>query len=191
MNPDDTWTVVRKEQRKKPIKVETTFNIQILTGTKVKIEITQSQPDRYTSKRMKDIYHRCLTSILTTSDQKEYEELFIKHHAKFTELSWLAYNGKLLIGLITLDLADSNGFNIKNLAVDPFYQKKGIGHKLVESLLTYSKMIGITKLSLFLNETNIAAIKIFLENGFVEEARGNDQYLIEIGMRKVYMSKQL
>jgi len=63
---------------------------------------------------------------------------------------------------------------IREIAVDPSYQRKGIGRSLMASAMTYGKDRGARKAFLMADELNIHAIKLYNEFGF--EA-GQDQQL--------------
>ena len=56
--------------------------------------------------------------------------------------------------------------HITNIAVHPEYRGKGIGSSLVEELIKIAKNEGITRMTLEVRESNIAAQRLYSKYGF-------------------------
>lgn len=56
--------------------------------------------------------------------------------------------------------------HITNVAVHPYYRKKGIGEALVSILITCSKEVGIVNHTLEVRASNAAAISLYTKLGF-------------------------
>lgn len=66
-------------------------------------------------------------------------------------------------GLIAYDNMEEDGFSfvyIRNLGVDPLFQRQGIGKELLDSVKQ------ITKTAILNNNVNEMAVSLFLKNGF-------------------------
>ncbi|KKI88842.1 hypothetical protein WQ54_29210 [Bacillus sp. SA1-12] len=66
-----------------------------------------------------------------------------------------------------------------DLAVDPDYQGKGIGRKLLETYMQLAIEKGIYKLSLRVLATNADAIQFYKKCGFIEQGRLINEFYID------------
>jgi ribosomal protein S18 acetylase RimI-like enzyme len=66
-----------------------------------------------------------------------------------------------------------------DMGVHPAFQRKGIGSKLLTFMEKWAKEQGIKKLSLRVLATNPGAIALYQANGFKEEGRLVDEFLLD------------
>jgi RimJ/RimL family protein N-acetyltransferase len=64
------------------------------------------------------------------------------------------------------------------IGIHPNFQGKGIGKALINYTCKWGKENGITKLSLRVLATNEPAISFYLKNGFIEQGRLIDEFII-------------
>ncbi len=55
---------------------------------------------------------------------------------------------------------------ITNIATHPEYRRKGLGHRIVASLVEYARRNGLVTISLEVRESNTAAIELYKKFGF-------------------------
>lgn len=67
---------------------------------------------------------------------------------------------------------------ITMVAVHPDYRGKGIGEKLVRSLLDYEKNNGVTRVNLEVREGNISARKLYEKCGFMCDGLRKNYYTL-------------
>lgn len=67
--------------------------------------------------------------------------------------------------------------HITNIAVHPFFRRKGIGEAILKALMTEAHRMGIDRMTLEVRASNIAAQSLYKKLGFVE-----------VGVRKGYYS---
>ena len=82
--------------------------------------------------------------------------------------TWLvACDGDIVAGYVgsqsVLDEAD-----MMNIAVSPNYRRMGIATKLMNVLQAQLKQKGVCKLSLEVRKSNLSAISLYLQNGFIQ-----------------------
>lgn len=66
--------------------------------------------------------------------------------------------------------------HITNVAVDPEYRKRGIGHELMREMMRAAVLRGAEKMSLEVRVTNEAAQRLYASIGFVAEGRRKKYY---------------
>lgn len=77
----------------------------------------------------------------------------------------IARLNKKIVGFAgVIDTVDQ--LEITNIVVKKAFRKKGIGNKLLEQLIKLAKENGKDKITLEVNSTNLAAIKLYEKNGF-------------------------
>jgi ribosomal-protein-alanine N-acetyltransferase len=79
-----------------------------------------------------------------------------------------------LIGYTILSTAAGEA-HILNLCVDPVYQRRGFGGRLLAGLLAYADEAHIDRMFLEVRPSNLAAISLYQRAGFVR-----------LGVRKAY-----
>jgi len=100
------------------------------------------------------------------------EAMFIKEIED--QYSFVLENTKKIIGYICgWKILDE--FTITNVAVEPNFQKKGFGKKIVEFIINRAKKVKCNNIFLEVRESNIVAIKMYVGLGFSK-----------IGFRKNY-----
>lgn len=65
------------------------------------------------------------------------------------------------------------------IAVHPDFQKKGIGTELLKYIASWGKQNGFIKVSLRVLSTNKTAIPFYISNGFKEQGRLFDEFLLD------------
>ncbi|MGN1301023.1 MAG: ribosomal protein S18-alanine N-acetyltransferase [Clostridia bacterium] len=77
----------------------------------------------------------------------------------------IAKLNKEIVGFAgVIDTVDQ--LEITNIVVKKDYRKNGIGNELLTKLITLAKENGKDKITLEVNNTNLAAIKLYEKNGF-------------------------
>ena len=77
----------------------------------------------------------------------------------------IARLNKKIVGFAgVIDTVDQ--LEITNIVVKKDFRKKGIGNELLEQLIKLAKENGKGKITLEVNSTNLAAIKLYEKNGF-------------------------
>lgn len=66
--------------------------------------------------------------------------------------------------------------HITNIAVSPEYQRKKIGSCLIQQLMKVAKINDITRMTLEVGETNIAAQNLYSKHGFYSAGIRKDYY---------------
>ncbi len=89
---------------------------------------------------------------------------------------FLAKNEEKCVGYGGMYTVLSEGY-VTNIGVLPEHRKKGIGQRLLEALIEYSKENKLSFLSLEVRVSNLAAISLYEKNGFKK-----------IGVRKNFYS---
>lgn len=87
--------------------------------------------------------------------------------AKGGQILFATFNNEL-IGTISLIKSEDNEFELCKLAVTEAYKGLKIGQKLTDSLIDYSKKIGIKKLYLASNTKLNPAITLYRKIGFID-----------------------
>jgi ribosomal protein S18 acetylase RimI-like enzyme len=65
------------------------------------------------------------------------------------------------------------------IAVHPDFQKKGVGGELLNYISSWGKQNGFKKISLRVLSTNKSAIPFYISNGFKEQGRLIDEFLLD------------
>ncbi len=110
-------------------------------------------------------WHREIYKDPTIGGEKP-ENYFDEHLAKVgSDRLWVAIQGDALVGLIGLVIAAEEA-EIEPLIVSKDYRKKGVGEKLVKTVVSEARNLGIRLLSVKPVARNIQAIKFFHRHGF-------------------------
>ena len=83
-------------------------------------------------------------------------------------------------------IKQERNFLLDNIAVDPDYQGRGFGRKLIAFAEEMAKSARLNLLTLYTNEQMTENIEFYEKLGFVEMERKTEQ-----GYRRVYMQKTL
>ncbi|KAF8194554.1 acyl-CoA N-acyltransferase [Pholiota molesta] len=79
----------------------------------------------------------------------------------------MAGKGKV-VGCVGLEAALDGTANLKRMAVDPAYQKHGVGRALMTTLLDHAKASDISTISLSTTVCHVAAMKMYERVGFTK-----------------------
>lgn len=94
------------------------------------------------------------------------EEYFDKHLAKVgPENLWVAKIGSDIIGLAGL-IIEGNEAEIEPLIVSKAYRGKGVGKKLLETVISEARKIGVRLLCIKPVARNVKTIRLLYEQGF-------------------------
>lgn len=66
-----------------------------------------------------------------------------------------------------------------HIGVHPDFQRKGVGSELLTYIFLWAKKNGYRKISIRVLASNISAIPFYLSNGFLEQGRLKEEFLIE------------
>ncbi len=86
------------------------------------------------------------------------------------------HNDKIIgfSGLITDDYKNKGIFEI---FIHKNYRNAGIGKELTQSIIEYSKNIGLKQINLSVRKNNIPAIKLYEKMGFIKQSRDTNSIL--------------
>ena len=88
-------------------------------------------------------------------------------------LTYVAANGKKVVGfIICMTILDE--MHLTNIAIDPEFQRKKVGHALLEHIFCYGERFGSSVMYLDVRKSNEAAINFYRGFGFdvLYERRG-------------------
>lgn len=97
-----------------------------------------------------------------------------KRNAIIRNIKYIIYRKKPEISIINEVTSFEPTIGIVGIGVDPRYQGKGYGSKLIQAAKEFAKDNGFSTLSLSVNAHNGQAIKSYCRNGFVEVAKGKE-----------------
>ena len=66
--------------------------------------------------------------------------------------------------------------HLLNIAIDPAYQGKGLGDKLLQQIILQNRTIGVKIISLEVRVSNLPAINLYEKRGFLKDAIRPDYY---------------
>tara|TARA_B100001113_G_scaffold334946_1_gene314050 strand:+ start:268 stop:708 length:441 start_codon:yes stop_codon:yes gene_type:complete len=66
--------------------------------------------------------------------------------------------------------------HLLNIAIDPAYQGKGLGDKLLQQIILQNRTIGVKTISLEVRVSNLPAIYLYEKRGFHKDAIRPDYY---------------
>ena len=89
-----------------------------------------------------------------------------------------------VVGVVVL-ITDMAEILLDNIAVDPLYQGRGIGRKLIEYAEQYAAANGFSGLNLYTHESMTENIEMYSKLGYLETDRR-----CESGYDRVYMRKE-
>lgn len=98
----------------------------------------------------------------------------------------VAEENSKIIAILTASLKD-NICNLSRLYILPNFQKKGIGKKLLENLISTNKF---TEIQLEVEEENYNAIKFYENQGFIKIGKRKDK-IMDFELKTIIMKKQL
>ena len=78
--------------------------------------------------------------------------------------------------------SEGDAYFIENIGIEPQYQGRGLGRRLIEHAVSEARRAGLDALSLYTNESMTENLAMYAHIGFVETHR-----LSEHGFRRVYM----
>ena len=103
--------------------------------------------------------------------KKAFQESYVKDYAYF----FVAEVDKEIVGYVGLYKMGNDG-DITNIAISSLHRRKGIGYKLMSSVLDFAKRENMEHITLEVRESNIPAIKKKKKLGFVKVGIRKDFY---------------
>lgn len=96
---------------------------------------------------------------------------------------WLAQHGWTLVGVIEVEPA-RDGLTIHNVAVDPDFQGRGTGRRLLEIADDLARREGCDQVLVYVNEAMVESKVFYEKHGYREYDRHE-----ESGYRRIYLRK--
>ena len=109
----------------------------------------------------------------------DYAELIQRHKV------FVLAEGDTIIGVLVL-IETEQSFLLDNVAVNPDYQRRGLGRKLIEFAEAEALRLGFPSIILYTNVQMTENIDLYTKLGFVETRRKQEH-----GYQRVYMRKHL
>ena len=107
------------------------------------------------------LWNKAGISVGSSDSKKEIERMLERNPNLFLI-------GKIEENIIAVVMGGFDGRRgyIHHLAVDPIYQKKGYGKKLVDDLISEFRRIGVHKIHLFIEKQNQAVVDFYSNLGW-------------------------
>lgn len=99
----------------------------------------------------------------------------IQQMASSDPAAWVAELNGVVAGFLSGRIA-ADEFEILNMAVSRAYRRNGIGSKLLESALEFSRLVGSTRAILEVRASNKSAIGLYARHQFTECGRRTHYY---------------
>lgn len=99
--------------------------------------------------------------LLLADPSKEMVEGYVNESKTYAAVD----NGKV-VGLMVLFENCPNELEIKNIAVNPSYQGKGYGKKLIQFAISESKLLGYQKLVICTGNSSVYQLSFYQNSGF-------------------------
>jgi GNAT superfamily N-acetyltransferase len=109
----------------------------------------------------------------------DYAQVIWQHHV------FVLDGGGSVIGVVVL-IRKGHGILLDNVAVDPGYQGKGYGRRLIEWAEAEARRQGFAHLDLYTHECMTENIAMYKQLGYAETERRSER-----GYQRVYMRKRL
>lgn len=97
---------------------------------------------------------------------------------------WVAEEANQVIGFLIMSSALTLESHILDICIDPLYQRKGHGEKLLKQALSHAKLNGIGIVYLEVRRSNHPAIKLYDKLGFIQIAERKGYYPAKQGGRE-------
>ena len=115
-------------------------------------------------------------------DFKDIETVYIKTGGDFYVGE---YDGKI-VAMVALKKETDDRAELKRLRVDPEFQGKGFGQRMLERIFSRAEELGFKKLELDVMPIQVPAIHLYEKNGF-KKVREGDRF----GFACIYYEKML
>lgn len=99
---------------------------------------------------------------------------------------WVADDGLGIQGVVELEETDF-GLLTKNMAVDPDFQKQGLGRRLLKQAEQLARDAGHDMLYIYISEAMVENLVFYLDHGYEECERRLEQGVY----RRIYLRKAL
>lgn len=103
--------------------------------------------------------------------KRAFQESYVKDYAYF----FVAEIDKEIVGYVGLYKMGNDG-DITNIGISSLHRRKGIGYKLMSSVLDFAKRENMEHITLEVRESNIPAIALYEKLGFVKVGIRKDFY---------------
>lgn len=101
------------------------------------------------------------TLLLLADPSKEMVERYIKESK-----TYVAVENRKVVGIIVLFENGPTEIEIKNIAVNPSYQGRGFGKRLIQFAISESKLLGYQKLVICTGNSSIYQLSLYQNCGF-------------------------
>lgn len=89
---------------------------------------------------------------------------------------WVAEEDDQVIAFLMMSSSLTMESHILDICVDPLYQKKGYGEKLLKYAISHARLHGIGLMYLEVRRSNYSAIMLYHKAGFVQIAERKNYY---------------
>ena len=104
--------------------------------------------------------------------KRTIDEIIAGHRGQGTfhpEFWWLAYDGATPVGVVILvEMPDGSTWELAYLGIVPEYRRRGLGRAMTLRAMRALSAQPATRLSLAVDERNLAALRLYQSLGFVE-----------------------
>ena len=110
-----------------------------------------------------------------TLDVKWTKEMYLAELGDKTKHYFVAKVDDTVVGFVGAQLVLDNA-DITNIAVLPEFREKGLGRRLLDTLIADAKTCGIETLTLEVSEYNINAVRFYEKLGFIRNGARKGYY---------------
>lgn len=102
--------------------------------------------------------------------------------SEYFEYFWCLFDGEDMIGTVALKKLNSGQCELKALYLLERYQKKGLGRRLLNTVIQKARQNGYREMYLDTLSSSRRAVRLYEKAGFVRTERYNDNYTADIFM---------
>lgn len=102
--------------------------------------------------------------------------------SEYFEYFWCLFDGEDMIGTVALKKLNSGQCELKALYLLERYQKKGLGRRLLNTVIQKARQNGYREMYLDILSSSRRAVRLYEKAGFVRTERYNDNYTADIFM---------
>ena len=136
--------------------------------------ITLTNAEGFTLRPMTEADIDAVYQLETSTNPNPWTKGILHNSLTAGDNCWLLEQDQHLAGYGVTMISIDEG-TILNIAIAPTFQRQGLGHKLLQFLVTDAKQQGANVMFLEVRKSNVCAIDLYLQNDFSE-----------VGIRKNY-----
>jgi len=95
--------------------------------------------------------------------------IFCQFYHQFPDLFWVYEEGGEVRGYIMFTYETFSEAHLVNIAVEPGWRNRGIGKRLIESMIEFLRGRGIRRIKLEVRQSNVGAQRFYQRLGFILE----------------------